>query len=450
MFRANARCRQSGDALPRATSVVARTAQPPVSGAVPRRLGSGGVLAPFQVRSFRFQFPADLITSLGFEMENVILGWYILVQTGSVLLLTVFGSLQYFGTLIAPLVGVAGDRIGHRTVLCGMRAIYATLATTLMLLALTGTLRPLYVFIIVTLSGMVRPSDLAMRNALVAETMPTDRLMAAMGASRTTSDGARIAGPLAGSAAFAAFGMAPAYTIIAGCYAIAFLLTLRVGTPRSLLHPIGTPHRSPLRDLRDGLAYVWDTPCSLAAMWLAFLVNLTAFPITSGLLPYVAHEVYHIGETGLGSLVASFASGALLGSVMVSLAGRFLRPGRMMVGFAVVWYGMLLVFGHMHHAAAGRAMLVLAGCAQSLSLVPMAVLLLRSANDRFRGLVMGMRMLAIYGLPIGLLLAGTLIERIGFAPTVTVYGLTGLLLTLTIALRWRTALWPDDAASNRR
>ena len=30
---------------------------------------------------------------------------------------------------------------------------------------------------------------------------------------------------------------------------------------------------------------------------------------------------------------------------------------------------------------------------------------------------MGMRMLAIYGLPIGLLAAGAMIDRIGFVPT---------------------------------
>jgi len=61
-------------------------------------------------------------------MELLILGWYILVQTGSVLLLTVFGALQYVGTLIAPLFGLAGDRLGHRNVLCSMRVVYATLA----------------------------------------------------------------------------------------------------------------------------------------------------------------------------------------------------------------------------------------------------------------------------------------------------------------------------------
>ena len=83
-------------------------------------------LAPFQVRSFRFQWPADLLTSWAFEMETLILGWYVLVETGSVLWLTVFGALGYGGTLLAPMLGVTSDRIGHRTVLCAMRAIYAT------------------------------------------------------------------------------------------------------------------------------------------------------------------------------------------------------------------------------------------------------------------------------------------------------------------------------------
>jgi hypothetical protein len=47
-------------------------------------------------------------------MENLILGWYVLVATGSVLLLTLFGSLQYFGTLAAPVLGMVGDRLGRR------------------------------------------------------------------------------------------------------------------------------------------------------------------------------------------------------------------------------------------------------------------------------------------------------------------------------------------------
>jgi hypothetical protein len=43
----------------------------------------------------------------------------------------------------------------------------------------------------------------------------------------------------------------------------------------------------------------------------------------------------------------------------------------------------------------------------------MAAMLLRSSGDRFRGRVMGVRMLAVYGMPLGLLLAGVMIRQLG-------------------------------------
>ena len=88
---------------------------------------------------------------------------------------------------------------------------------------------------------------------------------------------------------------------------------------------------SPWRDLKEGLAYVWSTPILLAMMWLAFLVNLTAFPLLNGLLPYVAKDVYRTDQTGLGYLVASFAAGALLGSIVLSQRRRRIPPARMMI-----------------------------------------------------------------------------------------------------------------------
>jgi MFS family permease len=408
------------------------------------------LLAPFQVRSFRFQYPADMLTSWGTEMETLILGWYVLVETGSVLLLTLFGSLQYFGTLVAPVFGMAGDRLGHRNVLCAMRAGYAMLATLLMTLAYSHTLRPLHVFIIAAVAGLVRPSDLAMRSALVAETMPVDRFISAMGASRTTSDSARTVGSLVGAGLFAALGMGSAYAVITGFYIMGFTMTLGVGAPRPVRDPSNLVARNSLwRDLREGLAYLWDTPSSLAALWLAFLVNMTAYPLTSGLLPYVAREIYHVDQTGLGYLIASFAFGALLGSILISIIGRAIRPARMMIVFALAWYAMLLVFVQMQTAMSGSLTLIVAGLAQSLSLVPMSAMLLHGAGA-FRGRVMGMRMLAIYGLPLGLLASGALIDRIGYAPTATLYCSIGMALTLLIALRWRAVLWPLHAPANAR
>ena len=380
-------------------------------------------------------------------MENLILGWYILAETGSVLLLTLFGSLQYFGTLIAPLLGMAGDRVGHRTVLCTMRVTYTVLALSLMALAFAGVLRPAHVFIIAMIAGLIRPSDLAMRSALVADTMPPDRFVSAMGASRTTSDSARTVGSLAGAGLFAALGLGRAYVAITTFYLAGFLLTFGIAGSRNIVHLAS--RRSLWRDLREGLAYLWDTPSSQAALWLAFLVNLTAFPMTSGLLPYVARDIYHVDQTGLGYLISSFAFGSLMGSILISVIGRAIRPARMMIVFAIAWYAMLLVFVRMPDPTSGSLTLIGAGLAQSLSLVPMSALLLHGAGA-YRGRVMGMRMLAIYGLPIGLLGAGALIDVIGFGLTATLYCAVGIALTLLIAIRWRAALWPLHAPANAR
>jgi predicted MFS family arabinose efflux permease len=419
-------------------------------------------LAPFGVRSFRFQWPADLATSWAFEMETLILGWYVLVETGSVLWLAAFGSLQFLGTLVAPMFGVVGDRIGHRNLLCIMRAIYGLLAAALTLFIFAGVLTPVHVFAIGILSGIVRPSDLVMRNAIVGETMPGEQLMRAMGVSRTTADSARIAGALAGAGLVAALGMGPAYVGVCAFYVVSFLLTLGVAGARVSLPAHGGVAAgkdagknarapvapSPWRDLREGMAYVVTTPHLLAAMVLAFLVNLTAFPLMYGLLPYVAREIYQIDQTGLGWLVASFSFGALLGSIALSTHGATIRPARIMLQAALAWYVVILLFAHVTSAPFGMVLLGLAGFAQNICLVPLAVMLLRSADPRLRGRVMGVRMLAVYGLPVGLIAAGPLIEHWGFATTGTAYAVIGIACTLLIGLHWRSHLWPREAPAN--
>ncbi len=409
-------------------------------------------LAPFRIRNYRFQWPADLFTSWAFEMEQIILGWYILVETGSVLLLTLYASFGFVGTLIAPMFGVAGDRIGHRDLLAMMRATYALLAATLMTLVLTGALTPLYVFVIAILMGLVRPSDLGVRGALVATIMPHDLLIGAISVSRTTMDTARIAGALTGAGLFAALGMGVAYAAIVCLYIVATLLTLCVTVAkrhRAADAADAALRASPMRDLKEGVAYIWTTPRMQAAMWVAFLVNLTAYPLSNGLLPYIAKTIYGTNQTGLGYLSASFAIGSLAGSLALSMIGG-VRVARLMIASTVAWYAALLVFVQMQTVPTAIVCLLLTGFCQSLSMISVAVILMRAAGDHLRGRVMGVRMMVIYGLPLGLLAAGSLIEEIGFAATGTIYAATGLAMTLAILAHWRTDLWPLHAPANAR
>src|SRR5207237_1403286 len=89
----------------------------------------------------RFQWPADLLTSWAFDMEALILGWYVLTATGSVQQLVLLGALAWLGTLFSPFLGAAGDQFGVRGVLCITRGTYAVLPAVL------AGLAPAYVIV---------------------------------------------------------------------------------------------------------------------------------------------------------------------------------------------------------------------------------------------------------------------------------------------------------------
>lgn len=412
----------------------------------PSSMNKPNWLAPFGVKSFRFQWPSDLTTSWAFEMETLILGWYILIKSESVILLVIFGALQYFGALVSPLFGVAGDRMGYRRMLWVTRAIYAFLAGTLLVLGWLDALNPYIVLFIAGIVGMIRPSDMVFRYALIAQTQPPHLLMGALGVSRITSDSARMAGALAGAGAVAYLGMTAAYVVITLLYMCSFLLAFQVND-----HFVPDPHKvpaTPLQDLREAFVYISDKPILLGALGVAFLANFLGFPLFLGLLPYVAKNIYETDQTGLGFLGASFAFGGLLASIVLS-SNRFkLRASQTMIIAACSWFLIDLVFAQVNHIILGMVLLVGAGFAQSLCLTPLAAVMLRGTEQAYRGRVMGMRILAIWGLTLGLLVSGPLINAYGFSVTASIYSLSGLLLTIGMTVYWRVHLWQASSPAN--
>ncbi len=377
-------------------------------------------------------------------MEAPILGWYILVESGSVVMLALFAALQFAGTLFSPLIGVVADRMGCRRLLCLMRSLFTALSVVMVGLAFSGLLNPVAAIVVSGIAGILRPSDSMVRMTLIAQTLPGPQLTAAIALSRATQDIARMLGAIFGAALVTVIGMGASYVVITALYLTGTLLTLGAADPAGR-----AAVASPLRDTWDGLAYVWKTPALLSAFWIALLVNLTAYPTTFGLLPHVARDIYGVTQVGLGWLIAGFNFGGLLGSILLSMRSDFAPPGRMIVIATVFWYLAMLAFGFAETFATGLALLCLAGAVQSLSMGPMFVLMLKLSEEGFRGRVMGIRLLAVYGLPIGIMCAGFLVARSDFVTTNTLYSLVGMALLALIAWRWRRDLIHADAPANR-
>ena len=127
-----------------------------------------------------------------------------------------------------------------------------------------------------------------------------------------------------------------------------------------------------------------------------------------------------------------------------------LFPQIIVATLSASWLLSLMLFANTTHPAMGIPFLLLAGLSQGLGQIPMAAMLLRNSEAQFRGRIMGIRMLAIYGNIPGLLLAGWLIQRLGYPMTVMLYAALALVFIVIVAARWRAQLWRRDAPANAR
>ena len=122
---------------------------------------------------------------------------------------------------------------------------------------------------------------MGIRSSLMASLVPARLLLTTTSLSRTTVDSARVVGALVGSGLFAAVGIAATYLGIVALFCLGLVFTfairIHVSEGSSTRLPRVSARFSAWKQLREGLEYVWKTPHLRAAMWIAVLVNFTAF-----------------------------------------------------------------------------------------------------------------------------------------------------------------------------
>jgi len=390
-------------------------------------------LTALKIRSFRFQWIAEAMAIWGSEMEILILGWYILVATDSPFLVGLLGALRFSGTLTAPLVGVLADRISRKAMLGFVRVAAGLSALSLLTLAALDLIQPWHVFVIASISGMVKPADKVLSQSLIADTVPRDLLTNAAALATTTQDTARIAGALLGAALLSRLGLGWAYLGVTTFYVFGVLFVLGISSVRS---SVPRQHANLVVELKQGMSYIINSPVIKPIMFLAFLVNLFAFPLTNGLMPVVARDIYGHDENGLALMIVAFAIGALGGSIIMTAVVNSRRPERLMMLAMVAWYVLLILFAQTDSNLLGLPLLALIGASISFSMISMSVVLLAFTKSEMRGRVMGIRMLAVYGLPMGLVIGGWFTEQYGVGVTITGYAIGGLAITLLSMLKW--------------
>ena len=389
----------------------------------------------FRGRDFRYLWLSDSVVSCSEQMEFLVLAWFILQETDSPFLLGLYAALRFTGTLFSPLYGIVVDRYRRERLLRAVRFGFAASAIVILSLILWDILGAWHVFIIVGIVGMARAFDTVTRQTVIPDIVPREGIMNAVALTRSGRDIMQIVGPMVGGVLLARYGMAWSYAAIVGMYLAGAALALRLSVPNQPMAVRSS--ESVISNLRQAMSYVRTREVVLGLLLLAFLVNLSGFPLNNGLLPVYAKDVLAVGAVGLGQLLGAYSVGSMVGSVTIAALPRLRRPGVVMTLAGIGWHASILALALIAWFGPAMGVLALAGLAQSFTMVTMSMLLLSVTSSEIRGRVMGLRSLAVYGLPLGLLGSGFLAEILGAPLALAVNGLVGIVFGIAIAVAIR-------------
>ncbi|MBK8138203.1 MAG: MFS transporter [Chloroflexi bacterium] len=381
-----------------------------------------GTFAALRNPDYRLYFAGLLISQSGTWMQNIAQGYLVYSLTGSEAWLGLVALAMGLPLLlVSPLAGVMVERAPRRRVLQFTQSAQMLLAITLTILAATGTVAVWHVVLLAFILGVISAFDAPARMTLIAEIVTREDLSSGITLGSILNSSTRVLGPTAAGLVLARFGVvwcfalnAVSFLAVIGCLAL-----MRV--PYAIPAPKTQP--KPLRQLREGFAYVRGDRAVMSILLLASVTGFFLLPILQ-MLPAVAEVTTGSHSDGYALLSAAEGLGALVAGLTTSyLAMRFSR-GRLIAAATLLNAALMTVLGFQNGAVPAALLTMLTGFALIMLMVNMNTGLQLMLPNAFRSRAMSLYMLTLMGLsPFGALALGTLAELVGIAPALAVFGL---------------------------
>ncbi len=387
-------------------------------------------------RDFRLLWAAEMLSTLGTQVQRVAIIWHVFRITGDPLQLGLLGLVRFLPILLFGLWGgvVADQRDRRRTLLVTQIALLT--ASTFLAVATTRD-----VFVLPTIYALTFASAAVTaiagptRQALIPALVPRSDLTGPVTLNIISSQVATVTGPLVAGLVIARFGVAVAY----GLDAVSFLAVIAAVLAMGARPTVAPAVAGGIAAALDGLRFLRRAPVLLGVMTVDFLA--TFFGASTALLPVFAADVLGLDAQGLGLLYAAPAAGALVGSLLLGTLRPPSRPGAGVLG-AVVIYGLASVgFGLSRTASAAVAALAVSGAADAASMAWRHALRSLATPDEYRGRVAAAHSTFAMGGPqLGEFEAGVTAALLGPVASVVIGGTGAALAAAAVALRTPSVL----------
>jgi MFS family permease len=371
---------------------------------------------------------------VGNVLALIAVPWFVLETTGSA---ARTGITAFFTTLPAVLAAFFGgalvDRLGFKRM-----SVIADLAS-----GITVALVPLLyhtiglafwqLLVLVFLGALLDAPGSTARRALLPDLAASARvgLERANASAQSIERGATMLGaPLAG-VLIAVLSASNVLWVDAATFAVsAGLVAALVPSPgRSTERSSATSY---LAELLEGLRYLRGDRLARTLILVVMTLNFLDGPLPSVVLPVYAKRILG-SPVDLGLIMGAFGAAALLGGVLYGAVGHRLPRRATLIG-AFIMVGLpLWVLATLPPLPLTLAVMTVAGLAAG----PINPLLATTAQERvpasLRGRVFGIATAGSFlALPLGVLLAGSLIEQVSLKGTILAIAACYLLVTLSL------------------
>ena len=334
--------------------------------------------------------------------------------------------------LFGAIAGVLGEAIDRKSVQRVGLAVTAAASLSVSLLAWAGLVHPWHLAVAGFVSGIVWSADMATRRRMVADAAPPGALARVIALDSLAGALTRMAGPLAGTAAYGAVGLRGAFA----CSAALSLLNLAL---LAGIHHSQPPQPLALarlpRDLAEAVAAARALPAVAAVLVTTIVMNLFGFAYTALVAP-IGLMVFTVPVAWVGALAAAEPLGTILGGLALASAARPPAPRLMLLGGAGLFALMLGLMPQAPGFLPACGMLLLGGIGLAGFGTMQTTIILTSAPIALRSRLLGLTTVCMGTGPFGLLLIGALSDRFGPMAAIEIVSAASLAGLAVIAAIW--------------
>ena len=377
-------------------------------------------------RDYRLLLGGSITYSSGYWILVTAQGWLVLQLTDSAFWVGMIAFMVGIPSLfLCPFGGLYADRLDRRKLLLVGQVASALPILLLATLTSTGVIAIWHIAAISVFIGIVwaltDPAYLAIIPSLVTRSDLTN----AIAMETLTWQLSRFIGPAIAGVLLSLVAMGGTFYGAGIIFVVAFFLTSRVRSPA----PVTTKRASIGKDIREGLSYIKSNKVALTLILMVAGVSLFALPCF-WLMPVFARDVLGVGEAGYAQLMMAVGAGGLAGGLAVAKLGDFKRKGWLLIGSALTFTVVLILFAMSRAFPLSLVLAVIIGGANGLFQAVSIALLLSITPDRLRGRVMGLFIITWQLPAIGSLMLGAATGWVGLPVAV----IAGVLICIVFIL----------------